>query len=69
MYPVMFRIGGFEITSFGVLVATGALVGLWLFQRELRRSALPESGFEAAVAGVIGGLAGAKLLWVFEHIR
>lgn len=30
---------------------------------------LPESGFEAAVAGVIGGLVGAKLLWVFEHIR
>ena len=69
MYPVLFRIGGFEITSFGVLVAIGGLVGLRLFQRELRQSALPESGFEAAVAGVIGGLAGAKLLWVFEHIR
>ncbi len=69
MYPVLFRVGNFEITSFGAMVAIGALVGLWLFQRELRRSALPESGFDAAVAGVIGGLAGAKLLWVFEHVR
>jgi phosphatidylglycerol:prolipoprotein diacylglycerol transferase len=69
MYPVLFRIGTFDVTSFGALVATGALVGLWLFQRELRRSGLPESGFDAAVAGVIGGLAGAKLLWIVEHLR
>ena len=37
MYPVLFRIGSLEITSFGASVAIGALVGLWLFQRELRR--------------------------------
>lgn len=67
MYPVLFQIGSFEITSFGVLVATGALVGMWLFQRELRRSQMDPSAVDAAVAGVLGGLAGAKLLWVFEH--
>jgi len=68
MYPVLFRIGDFEVTSFGVLVAIGALVGLWLFRRELRFSGLPDEGVDAAVAGVIGGLAGAKLLWVLEHL-
>lgn len=68
IYPVLFRIGDFEVTSFGVLVAIGALVGLWLFQRELRRSGLPDDGLDAAVAGVIGGMAGAKLLWVLEHL-
>lgn len=67
MYPVLFRIGSFEITSFGVLVAVGALVGIWVFQRELKRSSLPEDGVDAAIAGVLGGLAGAKLLWTFEH--
>ena len=67
MYPVLFRIGSFEITSFGVLVAIGALVGIWIFQRELARSALPESGVDAAVAGILGGLLGAKLLWTAEH--
>lgn len=67
MYPVLFRIGDFELTSFGVLVAIAALVGLWMFRRELRRSRLPDEGVDAAIAGVIGGLAGAKLLWVFEH--
>jgi phosphatidylglycerol:prolipoprotein diacylglycerol transferase len=67
MYPVLFRIGDFAITSFGVFVALGALVGIWLFRRELRRSGLPEDGVDAAVAGVLGGLLGAKLLWTFEH--
>jgi phosphatidylglycerol:prolipoprotein diacylglycerol transferase len=68
IYPVLFRIGGFEITSFGAMVALGALVGLWVLRRELARSNLPESGVDAAIAGVIGGMIGAKLLWVFEHL-
>ena len=68
MYPVLFRIGDFEVTSFGVLVAIGALVGLWQFRRELRFSGLPGEAVDAAVAGIIGGLAGAKLLWVLEHL-
>lgn len=69
MYPVLFRLGGLEITSFGVMLAVAALVGLWLFRRELPRSGLSESAVDAAIAGVIGGMAGAKLLWVFEHVR
>ena len=68
MYPTLFRIGTFEITSFGVLVAVGALVGLWLFRRELLRRGLPEAAETAALAGVLGGLVGAKLLWTAEHL-
>jgi phosphatidylglycerol---prolipoprotein diacylglyceryl transferase len=48
-------------------VALGALVGLWVFRRELRRSGLPDTGVDAAMAGLLGGMAGAKLLWVVEH--
>jgi HxlR-like helix-turn-helix len=40
-----------------VLVAVGALVGLWVFRRELQRSGLPESALDSAVAGVPGDLA------------
>jgi len=68
MYPTVFRIGNIDITSFGVLVAAGALIGLWVFGRELARSGLPASGSDAAMAGVFGGLVGAKLLWVAEHL-
>ncbi len=68
MYPVLFRIGSFEITSFGVLVAAGALLGIWIFQRELARRSLPESGVDSSIAGVLGGLLGAKVLWTIEHL-
>jgi len=68
MYPVLFRVGSFDVTSFGVLVALGALVGLWLFRRELRLSGLPVEAGDVALIGVLAGLAGAKLLWVLEHL-
>jgi len=67
MYPVLFRIGSFEITTFGVMVAVAALVGLWIFRRELARSRLPDAATDAAIVGLIGGLVGAKLLYALEH--
>jgi phosphatidylglycerol:prolipoprotein diacylglycerol transferase len=69
LFPILFRIGDFEITSFGALVALAALVGLWVFRRELRRSNLPDSAADAALAGIFGGVAGGKLLWVAEHLN
>lgn len=69
MYPVLFRIGTFDITSFGVMVAIGALVGLWVFRRELARTGLPPSAADAAMAGIVGGLLGAKVLWVARTSR
>lgn len=68
MYPVLFRVGSFDVTSFGVLVALAALFGLWLFRRELSLSALPIEAGDVALVGVLAGLAGAKLLWVLEHL-
>lgn len=50
-----------------MLVAVAALVGLWLLERERRRSGLPSQTTDAAVVGVLGGLAGAKLVWAIEH--
>lgn len=50
-----------------MLVAVAALVGLWLLERERRRSGIPSQATDAAVVGVLGGLAGAKLVWALEH--
>lgn len=66
MFPVLFRIGEFEVTTFGALVAAAALIGLWMFSRELEFSRLPASGADAALAGVLGGLVGAKVIWALE---
>ncbi len=48
-------------------MAVAALTGLWLFDRERRRSGLPDQALDAAMAGIVGGLAGAKLVWAVEH--
>ena len=66
MYPVLIRIGNFEITSFGALVAIAAVVGLWLFKRELARARLPSTAVDAAFTGIFAGLLGAKLWWTVE---
>ena len=66
MYPTLFRIGTFEVTTFGALVAAGAVVGIWIFAKELERSRLPSKAVDAALAGVVGGLVGAKLVWAVE---
>ncbi len=68
MYPILFRIGSFEVTSFGVMVAVGALAGLWFFGRELRARSLPSNALDVAIAGLLGGIVGAKLLFVAEHL-
>jgi phosphatidylglycerol:prolipoprotein diacylglycerol transferase len=68
MYPDLVTIGSFTITSFGAMVALGALLGLWVFSRELQRARLPASALDAALGGLVGGLAGAKLLFVAEHL-
>ena len=51
-----------------MLVAVAALVGLSIFRRQLRIGELPDDAVDVAVAGVFGGLVGAKLLWVVEHL-
>lgn len=55
-----------EITSFGVLMAIAMLVGVRLFARELDRSRLPADAVTAALAGALGGVVGAKLVWAME---
>jgi phosphatidylglycerol:prolipoprotein diacylglycerol transferase len=68
MFPTLFRLGSYEVTTFGLMVALGALLGVFLMRRELARRGLDVSaGTDAALAGVVGGLAGAKLLYVIEH--
>ena len=66
MFPILFRVGDFEVTTFGAMVALGALTGLWILRREFVRSSLPDEGLDAALIGIVGGLVGAKLIWAIE---
>lgn len=65
MYPVLFRIGSFELTSFGVLMALAFLSGGWILARELkRRGDDPETAWDIVWYAAIGGILGAKLYYM-----
>jgi phosphatidylglycerol---prolipoprotein diacylglyceryl transferase len=65
VYPLLFRIGSFEVTGFGLMMMLAFLVGGWLVTLELRRRGwYAEYGADIVVAAVIGGVLGAKLWYV-----
>ena len=69
MYPELINIGNFSISSFGVMVALSFLVAYWLCLKEFRRKNLSEDLLgNLFLAAMIGGIAGAKLLYLFENV-
>jgi len=67
MPHLSFHLGPLEITGFGIMVALGALAGLWVFENELAARFLASRAVDVGMAGVAGGLIGAKFLYVIEH--
>lgn len=67
MHPLLFRIGTFEITSFGAMMAVALVIGLWILQHEAARRGLPDRVTDAGLVGVLGGMIGAKVFWTVEH--
>ncbi|MCC7263557.1 MAG: prolipoprotein diacylglyceryl transferase [Candidatus Latescibacteria bacterium] len=65
MYPFLLEIGSFRLPTFGLMVALGFLVALWVLQKELPRRGFDEElGSSIITAGMVGGLVGAKLYFV-----
>ncbi|MBI4491649.1 MAG: prolipoprotein diacylglyceryl transferase [Chloroflexi bacterium] len=66
--PVLVHLGPVALSWYGLAVAAGVLVGVWLTLREARRKGLPtEAVADLAVWVVVGGLAGARLLHVLDR--
>lgn len=71
MHPVLFQIPwiGFPIRSFGVLVAAGMFLGIWVWGKLLERHGDdpredPVRSSQVAIWVVVGVLAGARLMYV-----
>jgi len=66
---VLFSINGADIPAYGFFVGLGLVVGVlvyWLEAKKLRQN--NENGFYLAVAGLLGGAIGAKLLeWIINY--
>lgn len=69
MYPILGEPFGIPIRSFGVMVALGFLVALWVAQWRARRlgSVSPETLADLLLWVMVGGILGARVLYVVVH--
>ena len=66
VYPFVLRLGPIELTGFGLMMMVAFLMAGWAIQLDLRRRGLDEEyAADIVIAGVVGGLIGAKLWYVF----
>jgi len=67
MYPVLFRIGPVTIHTYGVLVATGVLLALWLVRRRAAATGVdPDRAWNLGVYMTLAALVGAKV-WLIAQ--
>ena len=65
MWPILFRIGPLAIHTYGVLLAIGAGVGLWVLYRVGGRLGLDLDKLQSmALWGLLSGVAGARIGYV-----
>jgi phosphatidylglycerol:prolipoprotein diacylglycerol transferase len=68
VHPVAFDLSGLTVHWYGILLATGFMVGMWTAGRRGMKIGLsPEDISNLMLWIFIGGIAGAKLLFVINH--
>jgi len=66
VYPFVLHLGPLELTGYGLMMMVAFLMAGWAIQLDLRQRGLDEDyAADIVIAGVIGGLVGAKLWYVF----
>src|SRR5260221_14228036 len=66
VYPFAIHLGPLELTGYGLMMMVAFLMAGWAIQLDLRARGLDEDyAADIVIAGVIGGLVGAKLWYVF----
>ena len=69
MFPELFRIGDFVVTSFGVMMFLSFIAGAWATGRQLERYGLDRELIWDMLAGIaIGGILGAKIYYLLLHL-
>jgi phosphatidylglycerol:prolipoprotein diacylglycerol transferase len=70
VFPRLFQFGHFSIPTYGVLVALGVLVGLWISVRNSAKQGIkPENAWDFGIAVVLAGIIGSKLLYIILDWR
>jgi len=65
VFPRLFHIGGFNAPTYGLLVATGVLLGLWISVRYSRQQGIdPDTAWNFGILIVLAGIVGSKILYI-----
>lgn len=70
MKPILFYLGPLPLYSFGLMVAIGVMLSLWLMNRTARRTGFPEGegSFDMVFASVLSGFLGARIYYIFQNL-
>ena len=69
MHPILFRIGSYEVTSYGVALMIAFAVGIEVARRRARAAGLDEERvIDTCMIILVTSLVGARGLWVATHL-
>jgi phosphatidylglycerol---prolipoprotein diacylglyceryl transferase len=68
VHRIAFQIGSFSVHWYGILLATGFLLGLWTASRRAGRDGIaPDKVYDSGVWLIVGAIAGARTLYVISY--
>ncbi len=69
MHPILFRIGSFEIRSYGFMLALSFLFGIYVATRRAKKNGIdPNHILDLSVLIIISAIVGSRLLYVLFHL-
>jgi phosphatidylglycerol:prolipoprotein diacylglycerol transferase len=66
MYPELFRIGDFSVSTFGLMLAFAFLVGTWIASIRMEEEGLEADSTTLLIYVMIGGIVGSKLYFAVD---
>src|SRR5512147_1852703 len=70
MFPQLIHIGRFSLATYGVLAATGLLVGLWVIVWCARRQGMSvDKTWNLGILAILSSIVGAKLLLTPSDVK
>jgi len=67
MFPQLFHYGRFFLPTYGLLVSTGVLIGLWISVRNSERMGIDgDKAWNLGILVVLCGIIGAKILYIIN---